>query len=183
MNIGEEICGEWLRHMKGCAFVQYNVRTTDVQGEIDVVGINLVKRTVYACEVAVHLVTGLQYVKANRPDNVSRLTAKLRKDIAYLRKAFPEFQHVLMLWSPVVRNQGSGAKHNQADDVRAIVTALAQDPGIEVVPIINQDFQQALDELRNHARWETKEMGSTVMRFLQVEERLKLHLGKVGSSA
>lgn len=29
MNIGEEICGEWLRHLKGCDFVQYNVRTTD----------------------------------------------------------------------------------------------------------------------------------------------------------
>src|SRR4029453_5592945 len=77
MNIGEEICGEWLRHMKGCDFVQYNVRTTPVQGEIDVVGINLEKHAVYACEVAVHLVTGLQYVKANQPDNVSRLTAKL----------------------------------------------------------------------------------------------------------
>jgi hypothetical protein len=38
MNIGEEICGEWLRHVKGCEFVQYNVRTPDVQGEIDVIG-------------------------------------------------------------------------------------------------------------------------------------------------
>ena len=39
MNIGEEICGEWLRHVKGCEFVQYNVRTADVHGEIDVIGI------------------------------------------------------------------------------------------------------------------------------------------------
>jgi hypothetical protein len=183
MNIGEEICGEWLRHMKGCDFVQYNVRTTAVQGEIDVVGINLEKHAVYACEVAVHLVTGLQYVKANQPDNVSRLTAKLRKDIAYLRKAFPDYQHVFMVWSPVVRNQRSGAKHNQADDVRAIVAALAKDPGVEVVPIINRGFQEVLDQLRTHARGETKEMGSTVMRFLQVEERLKLHLGKLGASS
>ena len=179
MNIGEEICGEWLRHIKGCDFVQYNVRTTAVQGEIDVVGINLEKKAVYACEVAVHLVTGLQYVRANQPDNVVRLTTKLRKDIAYLRKAFPAYQHLLMLWSPVVRNQRLGAKHNQTDDVGAIVAALAQDPGVEVVPIINKRFQEVLDELRTHARGETKEMGSTVMRFLQVEERLKLHLGKV----
>ena len=182
MNIGEEICGEWLRHMKGCDFVQYNVRTTEVQGEIDVVGINLKDRVVYACEVAVHLVTGLQYVKANQPDNVSRLTAKLRKDIVYLRKAFLDYQHVLMLWSPVVRNQRAGAKHNQADDVRAIVAALAQDPGVEVVPIINQGFQDVLNDLRAHAGRETQEMGSTVMRFLQVEERLKLHLKKVGAA-
>ena len=39
MNIGEEICGEWLRHVKGCEFVQYNVRTPDVHRGIDVIGI------------------------------------------------------------------------------------------------------------------------------------------------
>ena len=60
MNIGEEICGEWLRHIKGCDFVQYNVQTHDAQGEIDVIGINLDERIVYACEVAIHLITGLQ---------------------------------------------------------------------------------------------------------------------------
>lgn len=183
MNIGEEICGEWLRHMKGCDFVQYNVRTIEVQGEIDVVGINLQTRTVYACEAAVHLVTGLQYVKDNRPDNVPRLKSKLKKDIVYLRKAFPDYQHVLMLWSPVVRNQRAGSKHNQADDVRAIVAALAEESGVEVVPIINEEFQRVLDELRAHARKETKEMGSTVMRLLQVEEHLKRHLGKRGGAS
>jgi hypothetical protein len=47
------------------------LKTPDVQGEIDVIGISLANRTVYACEVAVHLVTGLQYVKDSRPDNVS----------------------------------------------------------------------------------------------------------------
>lgn len=41
MSVGEGICGEWLRHVKGCEFVQYNLETTEVQGEIDVIGINL----------------------------------------------------------------------------------------------------------------------------------------------
>ena len=123
-------------------------------------------------------------LKDNRPDNVPRLKAKLKKDIVYLRKAFPDYQHVLMLWSPVVRNQRAGSKHNQADDVRAIVAALAEESGVEVVPIINEEFQRVLDELRAHARKETKEMGSTVMRLLQVEEHLKRHLGKrAGASA
>lgn len=181
MNIGEEICGEWLRHTKGCDFVQYNVHTTEVQGEIDVVGINLEKRIVYACEVAVHLVTGLQYVKANQPDNVKRLTAKLRKDNDYLCRAFPDYQHVLMLWSPVVRSPGAKAKHNQSNDVRAVCDALIKDAGVKVVPIVNHAFQKALDDLRLHARGQSKEMGSTVMRFLQVEERLKLHLAKLAT--
>jgi hypothetical protein len=29
VDVGEEVCGEWLRHIKHCEFVQYNVKTTD----------------------------------------------------------------------------------------------------------------------------------------------------------
>ncbi len=115
MNIGEEICGEWLRHVCRCEFVQYNLKTPDLQGEIDVIDINLAKQTVYACEVAGHLVTGLQYVKDNHPDNVPRLTAKFRKDVEYVRKASPKYGHVFMLWAPVVKNQRAGAMCNQAE--------------------------------------------------------------------
>jgi len=60
MNIGEEICGEWLRHVKQCEFIQYNLKTPEGQGEVDVIGLNMKTRTVYACEVAIHLTTGLQ---------------------------------------------------------------------------------------------------------------------------
>ncbi len=37
MNIGEEICGEWLRHVRACGFVDYNVKLPTGGGEIDVV--------------------------------------------------------------------------------------------------------------------------------------------------
>jgi hypothetical protein len=94
MNVGEEICGQWLRHKRHCEFVDYNLKIPDVQGEIDVIGLNMRQRTAYACEVAVHLVTGLQY---RNPDNVSCLTAKFRKDIAYLSEAFPDYKRVYML--------------------------------------------------------------------------------------
>lgn len=57
----EEICGEWLRHFCKCEFIQYNLKTPDIQGEIDVIGINLSDHIVYVCEVAIHLVTGLRY--------------------------------------------------------------------------------------------------------------------------
>ncbi len=42
-NPGEEFVGEYLRHIRGCEFVQYNLQTTDVQGEIDVIGINMAR--------------------------------------------------------------------------------------------------------------------------------------------
>ena len=65
MNIGEEICGSYLKYIKKCDFVDYNINTTGSvgQGEIDVIGIDQSKKIVYVCEVAVHIATGLQYTK------------------------------------------------------------------------------------------------------------------------
>lgn len=182
MNVGEEICGEWLRHVRGCEFIQYNLKTTEVQGEIDVIGIDLSGRAVYACEVALHLVTGLQYVRDRRPDNIPRLTAKLTKDIEYIRGAFPDYHHNLMLWSPVVKDQKKGSKYNQIRDVREIIEAVEIACGITVTAVVNERFQEALDQLRDAARNETKELDSPVMRYLQVEERLKVHLQRLNRS-
>jgi uncharacterized protein YlzI (FlbEa/FlbD family) len=175
MNIGEEICGEWLRHVKKCEFIQYNVKTSQVQGEIDVIGINLAARTVYACEVAVHLITGLQYVRDNHPDNVPRLTAKFRKNIHYLRNAFPEYQHNFMLWSPIVKGTKNGSKFNQKNDIEAIVNTIHSELAETIDAVINEKFESAIADLRKIARNETKELDSSVMRFLQIEERLAMH--------
>ncbi len=180
MNVGEEICGEWLRHVKGCEFVQYNLKTPTEQGEIDVIGLNMKTRTVYACEVAVHLITGLQYVKNAQPNNVPKLTDKFGKLVRYLRATFPEYAHVPMLWSPVVRNQKNGSKHNQMKDVEQIVANIAAEHGIQVSTVINETFQSALLSLRRAARDTSKELDSSVMRYLQVEEWLAIHLGKKG---
>lgn len=180
MNIGEEICGEWLRQIKNCEFVQYNLKTTQVQGEIDVIGINLSENIVYACEVAIHLITGLQYVKDRRPDNVPRLITKFQKDIDYIRAAFPDHKHIFMLWSPIVKNQKEGSKYNQLSDVFEITNTIERDRGVVIETIINIGFQKALTDLRNAARRETKEHDSTVMRYLQIEEHLKKHLEKMG---
>jgi hypothetical protein len=176
VNIGEQICGEWLRHIGRCEFIQYNLKPPGIQGEIDVIGINLGDRTVYACEVAIHLITGLQYVKDRRPDNVPRLTTKFGKDVVYIQKAFPEYKHVFMLWSPVVKNQKTGAKNNQVRDVQQVVEIVKKKFGVIIQPVINEVFQAKLVELRQAAKDENAELDSSVMRFLQVEEHLTLHL-------
>ena len=36
-NPGEEVTGEYLKIILGCDFVEYNLYTPDIQGEIDVV--------------------------------------------------------------------------------------------------------------------------------------------------
>jgi uncharacterized protein YlzI (FlbEa/FlbD family) len=180
MNIGEEICGEWLRHVKKCEFIQYNLKTPDVQGEIDVIGLNMKDRIVCACEVAIHLITGLQYVKENQPDNVGRLTAKFKKDIAYLSKEFPDYMRVYMLWSPIVRNQKIGSKHNQLRDIKNIADTLKSEYQVQIELIVNRKFQEALQALRAVARDISKELDSSVMRYLQVEEYLAVHLLSAG---
>lgn len=182
MNIGEEICGEWLRHVKKCDFIQYNLQTPDEQGEIDVIGINLADRVVYVCEVAVHLVTGLQYVRNGQPDNVPRLVAKFRKDIKYARKALPDYAHVFMLWSPVVRDQRAGSVHNQLADTRHVAETMKAELNADIELIVNERFAEALATLRAVSRHQTKELDSTVMRLLQVEEHLARHLKRLSSA-
>jgi Holliday junction resolvase-like predicted endonuclease len=72
INLGEEIVAAYLQYIKGCEFIQQNLYTPDVQGEIDVVGIDLETKSIYVCEVAVHLITGLQYVKGGQPNNINK---------------------------------------------------------------------------------------------------------------
>ncbi len=91
MNIGEEIVSVYLQYIRGCEFIQQNLYTPDVQGEIDVVGINLKSKELYVCEVAIHLTTGLRYVKEKQPNNVNKLIDKFSKDIEYAQKYFPDY--------------------------------------------------------------------------------------------
>ena len=177
-NIGEEIAGEYLKVVLGCDFVEYNLHTPDVQGEIDVVGINAKEKMLFICEVATHLTTGLQYVnaKANQPNNVDKFCAKIRKNIEYANKYFPDYIKRFMLWSPIVKNQGSKAKHNQLNDVKIIQITLFNEYSVNVEAVINHEYAKCLSELREYARKETKELKSPVLRFLQIEEKLSKHL-------
>lgn len=178
MNLGEELVAAYLEHIKGCQFIQQNVYTPDVQGEIDVVGIDLKTKSIYVCEVAIHLTTGLLYVKNGKPNNVGKLTEKFSKDIEYANKYFPEYQKHFMLWSPIVKNSKKTSKHNQIKDLEVIQENLRRKYEVEIDFIINEKFLECLDELREFARDTTKELKSPVLRLMQVEEYLKKHTNK-----
>jgi hypothetical protein len=178
-NLGEEIAGEYLKIAKGCEFVQYNLQTPDTQGEIDVLGINIRDKSLYVCEVAVHLVTGLQYVKENRTDNVDRFTKKFRKDIEYANKHFSDYKKHFMLWSPVVKNQSARARDNQLRDVKQVSETIQKEYGYTLELIINREFQKCLQVLRAFAKSETKELQSPVLRLMQIEEKLGEHLKRL----
>jgi len=172
-NTGEEIVAAYLEYIKHCDFIQKNLYTPGVQGEIDVVGINLNKKRIYACEVAIHLITGLQYTKNNQPNNVDKLVEKFSKDIEYINKYFPEYEKHFMLWSPIVRDQKPGAKHNQMRDISKIVGTIKMKYNVKLEVVINNDFNTCLNELREYAKGETKNLQSPIMRYLQIEEYLK----------
>jgi Holliday junction resolvase-like predicted endonuclease len=174
-NVGEELVGAYLQAIKGCEFVAYNLHTRDTQGEIDVVAINMRTKTAYFCEVAIHLVTGLQYVSSAQPDNVRRLVGKFKKDIAYAKKYFRGYKRVFMLWSPIIRDTRPGSKHSQRRDVTEIQRQLRRE-GIDLQVVVNDDFQTAIRQLRAVALKETKELKSSVMRLFQIETKLDDHL-------
>jgi hypothetical protein len=176
MNIGEEVVMAYLQYIKGCEFMQSNLYTPDTQGEIDVVGIDIDNKKLYICEVAIHLITGLQYVKDKKPNNVNKLTEKFEKDIEYANKYFPDYEKIIMLWSPIVKNQKIGAKYNQLNDVLNVKEKIKAKYNIELSLIINEQFLDCLDELRKYATNETKDIKSPVIRLMQIEEYLKRHI-------
>jgi hypothetical protein len=177
-NIGETLVGDYLKVILGCDFVAFNVYT-DTQGEIDVVGINAKKKEIYICEVATHLVTGLRYVnpKEKTSDNIERFVKKFTKNIEYVEKYFPNYKTKrFMLWSPIVKNQKTGAKFNQTDDITKIRAEMFKKSGVDIEVISNKDYETCLQELRDYARKETKELKSPVLRLFQIEEKLSEHL-------
>ena len=178
MNIGEELVATYLEHVKGCDFVQQNLYTPDVQGEIDVVGINLKERKVFICEVAIHLQTGLQYTKDKRPNNVQKLTEKFSRDIEYAEKYFPDYERHLMLWSPIIKSAKEKSKHNQQKDIIQIGNNIKEKYGYDIEFVTNEKFLNCMNELRELAKTKTEELKNPVMRFLQIEEALTKHLRK-----
>jgi len=178
MNVGEELVASYLRHIKDCEFTQQNLYTPDVQGEIDVVGINLKEKTVYICEVAIHLVTGLQYVKDKRPNNVGKLSEKFSRDIEYTRKSFPDYKHVFMFWSPIVKGGKVNIIYNQLDALKAVDDHLKTHYEVSVEFVINKKFQDRITELRKYAASKTEELKCPVLRLLQIEELLSRHLNR-----
>ena len=175
-NPGEQIVGEYLKWIKHCDFVGYNTSTDCEQGEIDVIGMNTVDKRVYVCEVATHMQTGLNYTKNKKPDNINRFCKKFSKSIAYAKRSFKGYDQKFMLWSPLVKKSNPGSKHNQIDDIEEIRKKIKSDFGINLEIICNKDYYSCIQELKEFAKKETKEMKNPIIRAYQIEEKLKKYL-------
>ena len=178
MNSGEQLVADYLQHIKKCQFIQQSLPTTEEQGEIDVVGIDTNNKIIYICEVAIHLETGLQYTKDKRPNNISKFIEKFERCNNYAVTHWKEYQHIFMLWSPIVKSPKKEFSHSQLKDIKEIVEKL-KIKGINIIPIINQDFMNCIEELKNYASETSKELKSPIMRYMQIESKLKKHINKL----
>lgn len=183
LNVGEQLVASYLRYIRKCDFIQTNLYTVEAQGEIDVVGINLKEKRVYVCEVAVHLTTGLQYVKDKRPNNIRKLTEKFSKDIEYAEKYLSEYERHYMLWSPIVKDSQGHVHYNQLGHLKEVVACLHAKFGVELECIVNAKFLACLKELRSFARTQTVELQCPLLRLLQIEEYLGKHVSVLESKA
>lgn len=184
INVGEQLVSSYLRYIRGCDFTQMNVYTVGVQGEIDVLGVDLKRRRAYICEVAVHLTTGINYVgKDNKPNNVAKLTDKFSRDIEYAEKYLADYERHYMLWSPIVKKTTGKAMYNQIEHLKEIGANIRTKHGVELEFIVNEKFLAAFEELRSYAGAQRPEMQCPLMRLLQVEAYLKKHVHKIAAAA
>lgn len=150
---GEYIVGAYLQHFHGCGIILYNVRPPggSIAGlnELDVLGLNLVEKTAFLCEVTTHL-------HGMRPKTCLKMEAKHRIQKQYAQAHLSGFTVRYMVWSPRVFPA-------QVKQLEAV--------GFEVV--VNAAFTRAVQQLREIARKTKHDTGNSFMRTLQILEHLK----------
>ena len=159
-DIGEYIVGAYLKIIKECDVIDYNVR--DPHGglaglnEIDVVGFNFNNKIAYLCEVTTHI-RGVLY-KDNKT-TVEKIKTKYLKQKDYAEKYFSDFpERHYMFWSPVV------PKGYITDELKKI-------DGLELY--INKEYTEAIKQLKERAKNSTNDFENPFFRVLQILEHLK----------
>ena len=160
-EMGEYIVGAYLKIIKECDFVDYNIRPPgggiDGLNELDVIGLDFKNKIVYLCEVTTHIL-GLKYGSSNDV-TVEKIKKKYNIQKLYADKYLSDFPNKhFMFWSPVVPNG-------------YITTELEKVDGLQL--IINKEYTQYVDELRKKAKELTNDIGNPFFRVLQILEHMR----------
>lgn len=159
-EIGEYIVGAYLKIIKECDFVDYNVRPAGggLEGlnELDVLGLNFKNKIAYLCEVTTHIKGVLH---KDNITTVERIKTKYEKQKKYANKYLSDFPNRhFMFRSPVVPKG-------------YITKELEKIDGLEL--IINEKYTQCIDGLREKAKELTNDVGNPFFRMLQILEHLR----------
>ena len=187
---GELLVGAYHKRLNSCEVVSYNNRSEEPgnQMEADVIAIDndrdTGKQHVYACEVVTHMSGGLY---SGSPDegwwteftntkahqfSLQKLEQKFREDYRYVNDTFGNTDdHSFQFWAPVVSGWARGS--GLIDGLEELRTRFSDETGAELELIINQDYTERIEDLRNAAHGDTSDHGAPAFRFLQILENLK----------
>jgi len=159
-EMGEYVVGAYLKLIKGCDFVDYNVRPkhTGLEGlaEMDVLGLDFGESSAYLCEVTTHL-DGLLY--GDNDKTLRTLASKFERQRRYASSHLGTFRSIhYMFWSPVVPKG-------------RLTDGLAEFKDVEFV--INAQYRTAIEELQALARVTTRDEGNPFFRALQILAHLR----------
>ncbi|MDD5014234.1 MAG: hypothetical protein PHW73_03905 [Atribacterota bacterium] len=162
-EIGEYIVGAYLKIIKECDFVDYNVRPRGgkLEGlnELDVVGINFKSNSAYLCEATTHT-TGL--LIKDYETTINTISKKYKRQREYAEKYLKNFsKHYFMFWSPFVSDR--------------IMKNLEKNKGLEL--IINEKYALCIKELKEKALKMTNDTGNPFFRMLQITEKVNKKCG------
>jgi hypothetical protein len=163
-DIGESLVGSYLRYLKECEVVVYNVHTPDVQGELDVIGLKHGEpRVVWLCEVITHI-RGVLY-GSGYAATVSKIRDKVGRARDFAAATFPGQEHRFEIWSPIVP---SGAV-KLFDELAEAYSS----EDLDVQFVVNERYTERVQELVTHARGSTKATSEPAYRLLQVLTHLR----------
>lgn len=165
-EIGEYIVGAYLKIIKECDFVDYNVRPRGggLEGlkELDVVGINFQNDSAYLCEVTTHT-TGSGLLIGDYKKTIDKISQKHKSQKRYAEKYLKDFSnHYFMFWSPFVSDR--------------IMGDLEKIKGLEL--ITNEKYAACISELKERARAMPNDTGNPFFRMLQITEKVNKKYGE-----
>ncbi|EQD47774.1 beta-lactamase superfamily hydrolase, partial [mine drainage metagenome] len=157
-TIGEELVGAYLMVVEGCDHVLYNVRPPGgkIRGldELDVIGLNLVKKKAYLCEVTTHL---RGFRKKSYAVGTQKVRDKFDKQKRYAKDFLGDFSPRFEFWSPYV--------------ARGQLTQLQALKGLNL--IVNQEYTIRVNKLRQLAQGDLHPTNNPAFRLLQILENLR----------
>ena len=180
---GEQLVGAYLRVVEECDLVTYNQRSAERgdQTELDVLGVKSTPegQRILACEVVTHLDGQLYsgtpstdewaaYGNASYQYSLERISEKFERVVDYLEVVFEDLSLAeVQLWSPYV------SEGHQTEGLAEVVerAEARHEPSVRLV--INDDYTERIEALRDAASESSKDYGETGFRYLQILEGMR----------
>jgi hypothetical protein len=182
-QLGEHIVGAYHKLVTDCEVVSYNQRskTEGEQMEIDVIGIDSTdgEQVIYTCEVITHLHGTIypgepstsrwdEFGNTDYQYTLEKLWKKFTADHEYVTEVFDDAdQYVFQLWSPVL------PRGYLTDGLDQFAAEFEAEYNHDIEMIINGEYTDRVEDLRELAADDKKDYGEPAFRFLQILEHLR----------